>query len=172
MSEKVLRQGIAGCPTHLKTLAILLLLLVYYTESEVYLVGLLEAGLHLHDLGESFLGMVQGSVAIVQDADSVPELRFLRDWSQWVVDKAGSLVFTDLRVAEVNQRILVSSIGLLQIIHHEVAVSCARCVNQPHGRTETFIELFFVLSLFRGRGITNQGCPMPPRWLRRASGSD
>ena len=65
-------KSIAGCPTHLKTLAILLLLLVYDPEAEVDLVGLLKIWLHLHDLGECFLGMVQRAIAIVQYANAIP----------------------------------------------------------------------------------------------------
>lgn len=36
--------------TNLQTLLELLLLLVYYTEAKVYLIGLLEARVHAHDL--------------------------------------------------------------------------------------------------------------------------
>jgi hypothetical protein len=36
--------------TYVQTLIELLLLLVYYTKSEVDLIGLLERGLHAHDL--------------------------------------------------------------------------------------------------------------------------
>jgi hypothetical protein len=36
--------------TYVQTLIELLLLLVYYTEAEVDLIGLLERGLHAHDL--------------------------------------------------------------------------------------------------------------------------
>src|SRR6266566_1473221 len=62
---------------YLEALAVLLLLLVYYAEPEVYFVGLLEVGLHLHDLGESLLGVVQRSVSVVENADAVPELGLL-----------------------------------------------------------------------------------------------
>lgn len=65
--------------THLKTLVVLLLLLVYDSESEIYFIGLLEAWFHLHYLGECFLGMVKRTVAVVQYTDAVPEFRFLRD---------------------------------------------------------------------------------------------
>lgn len=44
--------------TNLQTLTKLGLLLVYYTKSEINLIGLFEVGLHLHDLRESFLGML------------------------------------------------------------------------------------------------------------------
>lgn len=63
--------------TYIQTLAELLLLFVYNTESEVDLVGLLKVGLHLHDLRECLLGVVQRPVPVVQDANPVPQLRFL-----------------------------------------------------------------------------------------------
>lgn len=44
--------------THLKTLVELLLLLVYYSETEINLVSLVEVGLHLHHLGEGLLRML------------------------------------------------------------------------------------------------------------------
>ena len=51
--------------TYLKTLLILRLLLVYYTKPEVNLIGLLKVGLHLHDLGESLLSMIQRPIPVV-----------------------------------------------------------------------------------------------------------
>lgn len=68
----------SGFLTYLETLVVLLLLLVYDAKSEVYFVGLFEAGLHLHHLGEGFLGMIQRSVAVVQYTNAVPKLRLLR----------------------------------------------------------------------------------------------
>lgn len=63
--------------TYIKTLVELLLLLVYYAETEVNLVGLLKLGRHAHDLRKGLFGVVQGSIAIVQDTNTVPQLRFL-----------------------------------------------------------------------------------------------
>lgn len=48
-----------------QTLRELLLLLVYDTEAEVDFVGLFEFGSHPHDLGESLLGVVERTVAII-----------------------------------------------------------------------------------------------------------
>ena len=63
--------------TYLQTLLELLLLLVYYTKAEVYLIGFLEAWVHAHDLGEGFLGVFERAIAIVEDTDTIPELGFL-----------------------------------------------------------------------------------------------
>lgn len=63
--------------TYLQTLLELLLLFVYYTKAEVYLVGFLEARVHAHDLGEGFLGVFERAIAIVEDTDTIPELGFL-----------------------------------------------------------------------------------------------
>ena len=63
--------------SYLQTLLELLLLLVYYTEAEVDLVGFLETRVHAHDLGEGFFGVLERAVAIVEDTDTVPELGFL-----------------------------------------------------------------------------------------------
>lgn len=49
----------------LQTLGELLLLLVYDTQTEVNLVCLFEIGCHAHDLGESLLRMIEGSVTII-----------------------------------------------------------------------------------------------------------
>lgn len=63
--------------TYFQTLLELLLLLVYYTEAEVYLVGFLEARVHSHDLREGFLGVFERAIAIVEDTDTIPKLGFL-----------------------------------------------------------------------------------------------
>lgn len=61
-----------GSCIYLKTLAVFLLLLVYYTQAKVDFVGLFKIGLHLHDLRESFLGVIQRTVSIVQYANAIP----------------------------------------------------------------------------------------------------
>ena len=66
--------------TYIQTLVELLLLLVYYAEAEVDLVCLLEVGLHAHDLGEGLLRVLKGAVAVVQDTNAVPKLRFLNGY--------------------------------------------------------------------------------------------
>jgi hypothetical protein len=62
---------------YLERLSELSLLLVNYTKPEVDFVGLLEARLHAHDLGEGFFGMLERTVAIVQYADPIPQLGLL-----------------------------------------------------------------------------------------------
>lgn len=61
----------------LEALVILLLLLVDYTQAKVDFICLVEIGLHLHDLRESLLGMLEGAIAIVEDANAIPEFGFL-----------------------------------------------------------------------------------------------
>jgi hypothetical protein len=63
--------------TYLQALLELLLLLVYYAEAEVDLVGFLEARVHAHDLGKGFFGVLERAIAIVEDTDTIPELGFL-----------------------------------------------------------------------------------------------
>jgi hypothetical protein len=63
--------------TYIKTLAEFLLLLVYYAQTEVDLIGLFKLRRHAHDLRKGLFGVVQGSIAIVQDTNTVPELGFL-----------------------------------------------------------------------------------------------
>lgn len=58
--------------THFKTLLEFLLLLVNDPKSEVNFVRLLKIWLHSHHLGKGFLGVFQGAVPIVEDADPVP----------------------------------------------------------------------------------------------------
>lgn len=57
---------------YLEALIVLLLLFVYDAKAEVDLVGLFEVGLHLHDLGEGFLGVVQRTISVVENADAIP----------------------------------------------------------------------------------------------------
>lgn len=90
----------------LQTLVKLLLLLVYDSQAEVDLIGLLEIGCHAHHLRESLFRMVQRTIAIIQDTDSIPQLGFLG-------------------VAQVVEGLLVRGVCLLQIIHHEMAVAQA-----------------------------------------------
>ncbi len=63
---------------YLERLVVLLLLLVNYAEAEINFMGLVKVGLHLHDLGEGLLSMLERAVSVVQDADTIPKSRLLR----------------------------------------------------------------------------------------------
>lgn len=63
--------------TYLEGLVVLLLLLVDYAQPEVYLMGLVEIRLHLHDLRKSIFRVVQGAVSVIQDANAIPKPGFL-----------------------------------------------------------------------------------------------
>lgn len=90
---------------YLKTLGIFRLLFVYYSEAKVNLVCLFKVGLDLHNLGEGFLGIVVAAIAVVEDANAVPEHGVLG-------------------IAEIDQSLLVSVVSLLEIFGHEEAVAC------------------------------------------------
>ena len=62
---------------YFKTLLVFLLLLVNYTKAKVDFVGLLEVGLHAHDLGKRFFGMLQRAIAIIKNSTTVPKFWFL-----------------------------------------------------------------------------------------------
>ena len=133
--------------TYLETLGILLLLLVYYSEAEVNLVGLFKIRLHLHYRREGLLGVLKRPVSVVQDADAVPELGLLRKGQRGIVNMTW---VTNLGVPQINEGILISRVGLLQIIHHEVAVSYRvldHVANQKDHRQQP----------------THQHCPRPRR---------
>ena len=89
---------------HLKTLGKLLLLLVDDAQPEVNFVGFLKVGLHSHDLGEGLLGMLERPIAIVENTDAVPQLGLLG-------------------VRKVVESLLVSTICVLEIVHHQLTVS-------------------------------------------------
>ena len=55
----------------LQTQVVLLLLLVDYAEAEVNLVCLLKIWGHAHNLRESLLCVLVGSITVVQDSDTV-----------------------------------------------------------------------------------------------------
>jgi hypothetical protein len=63
--------------TYFQTLSELLLLLVYYAETEIDFIRLLEVWLHSHDLRESLFGMFKRAIAIIQNTNAIPELRLL-----------------------------------------------------------------------------------------------
>lgn len=65
--------------SYIQTVAELLLLLVYYAQAEVDFVGLFKVRGHTHNLGESLLGMVERTVAVVEYTDSIPEFRLLQN---------------------------------------------------------------------------------------------
>jgi hypothetical protein len=68
--------------------------------------------------------MVQRSVSIVQNANAIPKFRLLHAISlctdRSYIDRER---MPYLGVCQVNEGILISSVGLLQIIHHEITVS-------------------------------------------------
>lgn len=64
---------------YLQALVELLLLLIDYTQAEVDFVGLFEVGSHAHDLRESFLCVVERTVAIIENTDAIPQFGLLQD---------------------------------------------------------------------------------------------
>lgn len=61
----------------IQTLLVLLLLLINDAQAEVNLIGLFEVGRHVHNLREGLLGMLERPVAIVENANPIPQLGFL-----------------------------------------------------------------------------------------------
>ena len=81
------------------------LLLINDAEPEEDFICLVEVFVHLKDACEGFFGMVEGAIAVVEDAYSIPEF--------WIF----------LWVWEEVQGLLVSAVGFLQIVLHEIAVA-------------------------------------------------
>ena len=59
--------------THIETCRVFLLLLVYYPEAEVNLVGFFKVWRHAHNLGECLLGMLERTIAVIEDANAIPQ---------------------------------------------------------------------------------------------------
>lgn len=91
-------------PEALEGLRPLALVLVDDAESEVDLVGLFEVWVEFEDFCERFFSVVEGAVSVVEDTNSVPQLRHVR-------------------VAQVVQGLLVGVVGPLQVVEHQVAVA-------------------------------------------------
>jgi len=69
---------IAQVSPYFQALLKLLLLLVDDAKSEVNLIGLFKVWLHAHDLREGLFGVLQGAIAVVQNANAIPEFGFLQ----------------------------------------------------------------------------------------------
>lgn len=63
---------------YIQTVAELLLLLVNYAQAEVNFVGLFEVRGHTHNLGESLLGMIERTVPVIENPNSIPEFWLLQ----------------------------------------------------------------------------------------------
>jgi hypothetical protein len=74
---------------YIQTVAELLLLLVNYAQAEVNFVGLFKVRGHTHNLGESLLGMVERTIPIVEDTNSIPEF--------WLLQSTAAVSVTRLR---------------------------------------------------------------------------
>jgi hypothetical protein len=107
--------------TYVQTLIELLLLLIDYAKAKVDFVGLLKIWLHAHDLRECLFGMLKGSIAIVEDSYAIPKLGFLCIVSVLVEKMSKCKVY--LRVGQVVEGLLVSRVSLLQVVHHQIAVT-------------------------------------------------
>lgn len=98
------RRIVDNVPEALQALGELLLLLVYNSQSEIDLICFLESRLHSHNLGECLLCMLQATVSIVEDTDAIPQFGFLGIW-------------------QVIQSLLIRRICLLEVVHHEIAMT-------------------------------------------------
>lgn len=112
--------------TYLQALAVLLLLLVNYTQAEIDFVGLFEIRSHAHDLGEGLLGVIEGAVAVVKNTDAIPQLGLLHIRSHVSVTDvrcAKNKRITHLGITEVIQGLLVGGIRFLQVVHHQMTMT-------------------------------------------------
>lgn len=105
------------------------LLLVDYPKSEQDLVLLVEIQIlaHPQDRRERFFGMVQRSITIVQYPNSVPEFRILLESFSMSLPSCKK---TNLGIGKKVERLLVSRVGFLKIVLHEITVS-QRTPNLP-----------------------------------------
>lgn len=63
--------------TYLQTLLVLRLLLVYYSQTEIDLICLVKLWRHAHDLGKCLFCMIEGSIAVIEYSDAIPQFGFL-----------------------------------------------------------------------------------------------
>lgn len=120
----------------LQALIELLLLFVYYSKAEVNFIGLFKVWGHAHDLRKGLLGMVKRPIAIIENANAVPQLGLL--WNRTMksaTHPAVKIKYTNLGISEVIERLLIRSVGFLQVVHHKVAVAWDGMVSPGNTRT-------------------------------------
>lgn len=110
----------------------LLLLLVYYSETEVDFIGLFKVRRHAHDLRESLFGVVERSITIIQDTNAVPQFGFLGRVLLAMITNLTKKIATNLGVSQVIERLLVRSVGFLQVVHHKVTVTWHKGQRRLH----------------------------------------
>lgn len=98
------KQKHAAFHAYLQALGELLLLLVYNSQSEIDLICFFEPRLHSHDLGESLFCVLQATVSIIEDSYAIPQFGFLGIW-------------------QMIQSLLICRICLLEVVHHEIAMT-------------------------------------------------
>ena len=84
--------------------------------------SLVEVGLHFHDLGERLFSMVQRAISVIEDANPVPEARFLMVRVSTLTDGKETET-ANLWIWEMTQRCLIGIVCLLQVVHHQIAMS-------------------------------------------------
>lgn len=150
----------------LQTLIELLLLLVDDAQPEVDFVGFFKVGRHAHDLRKGLFGVIQRSVTIVENPDSIPQPRLLYGESVHACKSWRVVPNTNLGVPEMVQGLLVGRIGFLKIVHHQMAVAfqvvsigCNARIMETRQPTETApslsalgIQLQDVLEILDGLG--------------------
>jgi hypothetical protein len=111
--------GCATAYTYIQTFLKLVLLLVDYSQAKINLAGLFKLGSHSHDLRKGFLRMIDRTISIIENSNSVPQFWFLnRSESSW-----SSTNLSYLEILKIVQRVLVCLIGLGKIVRHEVAMT-------------------------------------------------
>lgn len=86
-------------------LLVALKLLVNDAEPEINLIRLFEIGIHMKDARKGFFGMLEGAIAVVEDADAIPQL----------------CVFLWMR--EMEEGVLIGLIGRLEFVLHKEAMA-------------------------------------------------
>ena len=71
--------------------------------------------------------MLEGTVAIVEDADAIPQLGFLRGMSKCNVPMNDQGTY--LGIGEMVEGLLVSCVSLLQVFHHQEAVTLSQLAS-------------------------------------------
>ena len=78
--------------------------------------------------------MLERAISIIEDADAIPKFRLLKERQlSDLVSRSSVARTTNLGISEVIERLLISRVRLLEVIHHEVAVSYQRRVSSACG---------------------------------------